>query len=355
MNSKTALSLLQIMLGDINSQKEIYQPTTFWAQASINIGNELITHGLDSFRSLPIIHHFFAPHYGPPFNRLSNQLFQEITTNTSNTDQKNILTHMLNGEMWALSDYRTVMAGNRATDSLDLSTASESKIGSPAEHFQFDNKWFSRSFLNYLLGLSFLKQHVDTNSIQRVVEIGGGFGSLGEILSQVGSYSYVNIDIPPTAAVSSYYLSKQPQINLIPYTQTRTQEIIPFPEDGTQLVLCPWQLPQLQGDADLFVNFISFQEMEPNIVEHYLQHIDRLNCKFVLLRNLREGKQQKTENSLGVKQPILGEDYDNFLPNYQLLSTNVIPFGFQTLDGFHSELRLYKRIKTDDVAVALYD
>ncbi|MBT3967466.1 MAG: putative sugar O-methyltransferase, partial [Gammaproteobacteria bacterium] len=41
--------------------------------------------------------------------------------------------------------------------------------------------------------------------------------------------------------------------------------------------------------------------------------------------------------------PTLSGDYDRFLPNYRLIATNVNPFGFRTLDGFHSELRLYRR------------
>ncbi len=110
------------------------------------------------------------------------------------------------------------------------------------------------------------------------------------------------------------------------------------------MVLCPWQLPRLSGSADLFINFISFQEMEPDVVRGYLGHVDRLRCRFVLLRNLREGKQRKTEKvALGVETPTIGSDYDQFMPNYRLVATNVTPFGFRTIDGFNSELRLYER------------
>jgi putative sugar O-methyltransferase len=348
MNSETAQKLLQLMLDDLHYQDKIYQPTAFWSQASADISNELTSEGFNEFRSLPSAQNFFVPSYGPPYNRLSIELFEKIMGDAaSSPDQLSPLNHMLNGELWALSDYRVVLAGNHTSTQPNLKNISESKTGKPAEHFKFDNKWFSRSFLNYLLGLTFLKKHIDTSNIHRVIEVGGGFGSLGEILSQAGEYSYVDIDIPPTAAVSSYYLSQQSEITLLPYTETRNLETISFPESGTQLVLCPWQLPQLQGDADLFVNFISFQEMEPDVVEHYLHQADRLNCSFILLRNLREGKQQKKENTLGVETPTLAGDYDHFLPNYQLIATNVNPFGFRTLDGFHSELRLYQRTENN--------
>lgn len=344
MNSESAQHLLQLMLEDLPTQAEIYQPTAFWAEASKEISTTLLKQGFEQFRSLPAIRSFFAPSYGTPFNRLKQTLFEQtMALADGDPAQQQVLNHMLNGQLTALADYRTMMAGNYVTDPMNLQRISESSIGTPAEQFQFDDKWFSRSFLNYLLGLTFLKQHVDTSTIQRVVEVGGGFGTLGEILAQSGEYAYINIDIPPTAAVSSYYLSNQSNIELIPYTATRNKVSLPFPKAGQQLVLCPWQLPTLQGEADLFVNFISFQEMEPDVVAHYLQQVERLNCRYVLLRNLREGKQQRTKERLGVETPTLGEDYDQFLPQYQLIDTNVTPFGFRTLDGFHSELRLYQR------------
>jgi hypothetical protein len=95
--------------------------------------------------------------------------------------------------------------------------------------------------------------------------------------------------------------------------------------------------------VDLFVNFISFQEMEPHIVKNYLGHVTRLGARWILLRNMREGKQLRKNDWVGVDTPILGDDYLAMLPAYELLERNVIPFGYQTVDGFHSELLLLKR------------
>ena len=33
-----------------------------------------------------------------------------------------------------------------------------------------------------------------------------------------------------------------------------------------------WEIENLVGDIDLFVNFISFQEMEPQIVKNYAEN-----------------------------------------------------------------------------------
>jgi hypothetical protein len=85
--------------------------------------------------------------------------------------------------------------------------------------------------------------------------------------------------------------------------------------------------------------------MEPEVVKQYLHQVDRLETTYVLLRNLREGKAKKSENVVyGVEIPVTGSDYDLYLNNYNIIATNVIPFGYRTIDGFHSELRLYKRV-----------
>jgi len=84
--------------------------------------------------------------------------------------------------------------------------------------------------------------------------------------------------------------------------------------------------------------------MEPSVVSNYLKHVERLGTRWVLLRNIREGKQlRRGTNSVGVKIPIKSEDYLSFLPSFELVDRNVYPFGFRTVDGYHSELLLLRR------------
>ena len=83
--------------------------------------------------------------------------------------------------------------------------------------------------------------------------------------------------------------------------------------------------------------------MEPEIVKNYVKKIEKLQPKYVLLRNLKEGKQIHKEGQLGVKTPILSEDYIKFFESYVLLERNIIPFGYITPDNFHSELLILKK------------
>jgi putative sugar O-methyltransferase len=215
------------------------------------------------------------------------------------------------------------------------------------EQFEFDGNKYSRSSLNYLLGLTLLKKHLKGYVPKTILEIGGGFGTLGEILfrSGIADLRYIDIDIPPTSFVAQHYLSKlMGAANVTSYSQTKKLDIIDIESLTPASVLCSWQIEKLRGNVDLFVNFISFQEMEPHVVENYLSHVTRLNSKWILLRNMREGKNIKKDHvSVGVEVPILSDDYGKMLKKYELIDRNVIPFGYKTVDNFHSELLLFKR------------
>ncbi|MDF1878201.1 putative sugar O-methyltransferase [Sulfurimonas sp. SAG-AH-194-C20] len=344
---------LQEMLEDMQNQSFYYKPTAFWEEASRVIIDEAITKDLKNFRAFKSSRSMFVPAYALP-NYLSDpSLFDTLKHTLSNiiSDPKtNIkLNYLINGETQAYSDYRVLCASNKNlapyTDKI-----SESNIGNPLEQFTFDNRHFSRSFLNYLLGLNFLKQHIDTTNIKKVMEIGGGFGTLGEILlgDERNDCFYINADIPPVSHFSSYYLKTLlGEENVASYSELKNLDILDIDtlsQNYKALNLCSWQVPNLRGKIDLFVNFISFQEMEPIIVKNYCHYIDKLEPKYILLRNIQEGKKKKSATHIyGVEEPIFGNDYDTFLPNYKLIQTDDSIFGLKMEDNFHSQLRLYIR------------
>ena len=348
--SISPLAMLAQMQADMSGQPELYQPTEFWQSAAAQIADDLSRDGFEDFRRLPSVRSFFVPSYGPPGNLLTPtdvEQLEALLLRTTSVGSKKHRTwmEMLSGNAWAMADYRVFLAGDRPEIAPDLRSISETSIGNPPDSFEVQGRRFSRSMLNYLHGLVFLKQTLGDVGIRTVLEIGGGYGTLGEILHQAGEeYAYVDVDIPPTSAVASYYLAQIPGLRLIDYQSTRTLESIPMPAPGEQMVICPWQLPRLVGEVDLVWNYISFQEMEPEVVRFYLDQGRRLGARFVLLRNLREGKQKRSDQSaVGVRQPIRGDDYDSFLAGYRLVATNVFPFGYRTIDGFHSEVRLYEK------------
>ena len=346
--------LLQQMIDDMTHQSDLYKPTHFWEQCSSAIINDLTPNTIKNFRSLTSSLNFFVPTYSfPNYNKNKNFYLEVIhaTESIPNSNKRLMLKlhNFLSGKVYALADYRAVMASNVSIPPyIDL--VSESTIGNPIEQFTFENRKFSRSLLNYMLGINFIKKNCSTEFIKNVMEIGGGFGSLGELLlgDPRNNIFYINADIPPIAFISEYYLKQNfGKKNIAGYNELKSNnqiEIDTIKQHYKAINICSWQTPLLTGTIDLFINFISFQEMEPSIVQNYCQIVNNLRPKLILLRNLKEGKQKKNDTKLGVINPIRGDDYDRYLPNYKLIDTNSLTFGFQTEDGYHSELRLYKKL-----------
>lgn len=342
---------LALARADMQAQSELYRPTAFWEEASSQIVRELYAHGVERFRTLPTALGFFVPTYGTPGGGFSEAqiegLLDWLKSSFPHEEKPRLaLEQFLSGQMSARADYRTLVAADEPSTLPYLHTFSESKVGEPIEYFVFDDRRFSRSSLNYLLGLALLKKHLNGDVPRTVLEIGGGFGTLGEILHCVGieDLRYINIDIPPINFVAQHYLGEVLGVeHVATYACTAKKGSIEIGELPRAAVLCSWQIEKLQGKIDLFVNFISFQEMEPHIVKNYLSHVTRLGARWVLLRNMREGKNLRKNGSAGVERPILSGDYLAMLPDYELVERNVLPFGYQTVDGFHSELLLLKR------------
>lgn len=331
----------------------LYQPSAFWRDASQAIVDELREHGFAALRRLPMALRFFVPTYGAPGNGFSAALAAELTAGLAErhpalAKQRLALEQFLRGETAAQADYRVLLAADDPQRLPHLHRFSESTVGEPVEQMVFDGRRFSRSALNYLLGLALLKKHLGGDVPRTVVEIGGGFGTLGEVMAASGidGWRYIDVDIPPTSAAATHYLRRVlGRERVAGWAETRAREgALRIAELPPASVLCAWQIEQLQGSVDLFVNFISFQEMEPAIVRNYLGHVQRLGARWVLLRNLREGKQKKGAGSAhGVEEPILGDDYLAMLSGYELVERSTLPFGLRTVDGFHSELLLLRR------------
>ncbi len=349
---------LEIARGDLVEQDPLYQPTAFWARASAEISDSLLSEGVERFRSNPRCLGFFVPNYGAPTSGIGTDEQAHLIAgfkerNPADAKAVMALEQMLSGRAAALADLRVLQAADDPERLPRLHTFSESRGGgAPLEQHAIGEQRYSRSALNYLLGLVMLKRHIAREAPsepapQTVLEIGGGFGTLGEILSQAGlpHWRYIDIDIPPTATVAEWYLRQAVgDDKVIGYFKTRDADTLDIADLPPVSVLMPWQLPRLRGKIDLFVNFISFQEMEPPVVANYLRLVSNLAPQWVLLRNLKEGKQRRRyPDAVGVDEPILGDDYAAMLPDHALVERGAMPFGYVTVDSFHSELLLFRR------------
>jgi hypothetical protein len=113
---------------------------------------------------------------------------------------------------------------------------------------------------------------------------------------------YVDLDIPPLMTVASYYLRT--------LFGERVAVLHDLPESGPirveqSAVLPNWRIADVQGPFDVFVNTYSFQEMEPDVVAHYITQVAAKDVEYVVSLNSRHGKPKLSDgHAIGVADPV---------------------------------------------------
>ena len=93
--------------------------------------------------------------------------------------------------------------------------------------------------------------------------------------------------------ISEFYLKKSCRKKVSTHLDFKKDKYINISKLNNFCCLPNFDIERLKGKIDIFVNFISFQEMEYNVVNNYLEKIFKLKPNYILLRNLREGKNTK--------------------------------------------------------------
>lgn len=332
------------------NQEPIYKATVFWNKAIKDLIIDIEEFGIESFRRWPSSCRYFVPNYNNFENKFKKLNKKNIKSSIEilnlSSKQENIFYNLTNGYTEAEGDYRVFKSSILNTKNDFLLNFSESKIGQPKEQFVFEGQTFSRSGLNYLLGLACLGKFIDLENIKTIIEIGGGFGTLGEIVAKTWpkECKYLNFDIPPICNISDYYLRSIVK-SFVGINKIENYEKFSWDNLNTVNVAANWKVKHFNDKIDLFVNFISFQEMEPKVIKNYFYYILKMQPKFILLRHIREGKQKLTlENEIGVLEPTTPIIYKDLLKNYQNIYSDAIPFGKVTHDHFHSDVLIFKRM-----------
>ncbi|MGQ0559089.1 MAG: putative sugar O-methyltransferase [Sphingosinicella sp.] len=333
------------MLADMENADDMFRPTNFWASGLKSIIDDLINRGFDNFREHPSAHVYYVPIYRSASweRRLSrfSVAVAAIDRMRPQSRLKRRLEALATGEAEAFMDYRLFKAGD-VPGGLNLAQVSEQSVGG-GERFNFEGTQLSRSMLRYLRGLAFLKKHTDSSAIRAILEIGGGYGTLGEILLKARPDSfYVDVDIPPVAAVATYYLQQVfGQDAVLTYETSRDLVRIELDEirrSYSAAVLCPWQLPRISGSIDLFANFISFQEMEPDVVRNYSALVQQHTTEHILLHNSVVGMNVAPAGEMGVLKPTTTDDMVSYFDQFELQARDSIGLGQAFLhDPFRSE------------------
>lgn len=333
---------LNMMLNDMELAPEDYRPTNFWSSGLPAIMKDIDSHGIETFRTHPSAAFFYVPLYASrTWQRWQNGI-RPLASRLPPRKRRRLMSRLTRSDRARL-DYRLFCATSN-NDGLDLGQVSESTVGG-GERFEFDGRLYSRSMLNYLRALNFYKRTVNGANPESCLEIGGGYGSLGEILLKASPSSfYVNADIPPVAAVSTWYLQQVFGPHLIlSYASSREMDVIDLDRLRKRykaVVLCPWQLPRLRGSVDLFANFFSFQEMEPHVVRNYASVVQPYIRDHILMRNSAVGKRvAKTEGEIGVMEQVRSDFIQSCFSEFQTLASDSFLFGDENeIGSYRSEV-----------------
>lgn len=182
-----------------------------------------------------------------------------------------------------------------------------------------------------LTTLSLIEEYEDLENVTSIVEIGGGFGALCEVIMKSSKVKkYFLFDISPMVYISTQYLKQafpDEVADYIDYKNGVTKRIT---------VLPTWCFEDVKDDFDLFINTASFQEMEKDVVENYLNH---LKAKSIFILSLKDGH---LEGAKDQKDQI---DFD-------YLDSQVISRGFiQSNKAVSPEIALI----TDFADLEMYD
>lgn len=284
-----------------------YRPTDFWGPGLDQLLDDMRSQGMARFKSWPTAGFWFYPLYGIGFSyaRIDALLPHARTINPRVTQQW--LRKSLTGGVDATRDFDAArLAWDQQRWPFEFDGHGESTVGTPPQRYTVSADTevrHGRPYLNYLLCLAALSRHVD-EAPRSFLEIGGGFGVLGEIvMSRDPQARYVNLDIPPLLTVGSYYL-----------TELFGRDRVLGPDDlddpgpvhvPASACLPNWRLPDLDGVYDVFVNSYSFQEMEPDVVEHYVEQVCRIGPAYVVSLNSKAGKPKKSDgHAIGVLEPV---------------------------------------------------
>jgi putative sugar O-methyltransferase len=263
--------------------------------------------GISQFKSWPSAGRFFYPRYGLDFTGPQLDKIGQYATHLNRTAHLPWVLSRLSGSLDASRDLDIALAMlERSTVDIDLLKYGESDVGNSPQRFRLagaDGPRYGRPYLNYAKILAAYST-VTSRPPRTVLELGGGFGALGELMHQHSPESvYVDVDIPPLTNVAGWYLGKV--IDGKPTLGPR--DFIPGPNDGTWTTgfaasIPSWRLPECPaGKFDLFVNAFSFQEMEPETVSSYADLVAQIGPLHVASQNSRGGKVLATpEREVGV-------------------------------------------------------
>jgi len=349
---KNEIMLLDQMMNDLKKAPEIYRPGNYWEYyrpkiykyiSKINLNNlrgDIIGPGTTaSFGGGADIGTYYEQSSLYPFSDLYSFIDDSRLVKTYNR-----LINLLSSfnPYFGLLGYRIGIAKKYFYDWVEtarrtaynyaelldteneLEKIEDSKSGNPDLFFVKDRGYtlyFLAKFIEYL----YMKKYVDFSKIKYIIELGSGFGMQAYILLKLYPHlKYCIMDIPPALYAGQQYLESIFPNEVLKYNDINKNLINERSFDDYRIVcLGAWQIENIDKNLfDLFINSESFQEMEPHIVQNYLEKIIAINVKNIYLKNLEYGHHKAKAGKHGVLEQTTKDHYKNILSSngYDLIN-----------------------------------
>lgn len=281
--------LLEAALANLETAPELYCPTNFWDHGVRDIIRDFKGIGLKKFKSWPSARYFFAPSYGMGHSNASIAVVTDLIKTRYPSIQTNRLSGMLTGGYDAMQDWEMTQI---IWDEDNWPTGhdfGESTVGSPSPFHRPGGRFapgVTKAFMNYKRLFALLSRHMPKVP-ETVLELGGGYGVAADVVFGLNpNAQYVDYDLPPLSIIAQYYLDKVHGGKNYHIGQS-------------------WELPAHQGPVDLFLNSFSLQEMEPHVVENYVNDVANIGADYIMSLNSTKGKPiAKTSDDIGVFEQV---------------------------------------------------
>ena len=323
-------ALMAQMMRDAANADPIYLPGPYWKAHAASMIDVVTKYGIENFRAVPekALLAFAVGSNWRPTTSLSPR-FWTLHKYFLKTPIMSQMSRRYADEIKAGWKVARGQAGQKLhvvfallkRVAPDLAELTDPLVGGP-NRFDVEDQVYSEMFLMKLMELEILRQHVDFGSLRTVVEVGGSYGLLASIImSRYPHIRYFSLDLAPISAFAEYHLGSVFPGQVVGYGETREYGEMQIEEDlGKSTILCAHQLDRIAGQADLFINTASFQEMTTQQVEMYCGFA-KAHARFIYLNNARHPVENSfspdaLETALSPKR-LIGKWHNEATPGYQ--------------------------------------
>ena len=312
-------SLCEELMRDMAAAEAVFQPTNYWQVYQERLMPLLRADGVRKFRaSAAKVYGSFGMSqvpstlkYLPPFS-LNGKTCETHPSDVINQFQRSLQA------FYDMCFYSALQQDARILEISDSGHGCPADLFSPAVYPQ--NR-YTLSFLRYFHHTLWVRKFVDFNKVRVLMELGSGYGGQIEVLRKLFPHiHYVLCDIPPQVYVAEQYLKSVFPGEVTGYHETKAMDAVDLNKPAGITILAPWQLKKIKGSADFFWSATTFQEMEPEIVQMYLDLVQPRVSRYIYLIQLPKGQHvAPRKGAPGVLKPVTTADYIRFLDRFSLL------------------------------------